>query len=101
LYKAKFFRGITLFNRKVDLTDRPVISILKFKKSQKYPFFSVARPDLSESFNSFEIFVLNKTHYKRDSVMYFKKEKSADNVIEFLTNDFPLRHEIFSPNYAR
>lgn len=101
IYKAKFFQGFTLFKSKVDLTDRPVASILKFKKSQKLAFFSAAQPDLSESFNSFEIFVLNKTHYKRDSVMYFKKEVSAKKAIDFITQDFPLRQEVFSPDPNR
>lgn len=101
IYKAKFFQGFTLFKRKIDLKDRPVASILKFKKSQKLAFFSAAKPDLSESFNSFEIFVLNKTHYKRDSVMYFKQESSAQKAINFITQDFPLRNEVFSPNPNR
>jgi hypothetical protein len=83
------------------LTDKPVVSILKFKKIQKFAFFSVAKPDLSESFYSFERFVLNKNHFKRDSIMYFKQEKCANDAIEFLTKDFPLRHELFSPNYYR
>ena len=101
IYKAKFFRGLTLFKRKIDLTDRPVASILKFKKSQKLAFFSAAKPDLNESFNSFEIFVLNKTHYKRDSIIYFKNESSAKKAIEFITQDFSLRHEVFSPDPNR
>jgi len=83
------------------LTDKPVVSILKFKKIQKFAFFSVAKPDLSESFYSFERFVLNKNHFIRDSFMYFKQEKCANDAIEFLTKDFPLRHELFSPNYYR
>ncbi|MFV8226906.1 hypothetical protein [Christiangramia aquimixticola] len=101
LYKAKFFKGIILFKQKINLKDRPVVSILKFKKSQKFAFFSAAKPDLGESFNSFEIFILNRTHYKRDSIMYFKKEESSQEAVKFLTNDFPLKHEIFSPNHAR
>ncbi|MGY5847390.1 hypothetical protein ACW6QP_08210 [Salegentibacter sp. HM20] len=101
IYKAKFFQDFTLFKSKVDLTDRPVASILKFRKSQKLAFFSVAQPDLSESFNSFVIFVLNKTHYKRDAIMYFKKETSAKKALDFITQDFPLRQEIFSPDPNR
>ena len=101
LYRAKFFNGITLYKNKVRLNDRPVVSILKFKKRQKYAFFSAAKPDLDKSFNSFEIFVLNDRHIKRDSVMYFKNEESSRKAIEFLTTDFPLRHEVFSPNFGR
>lgn len=101
LYKAKIINGITLSRSKVNLTDRPVVSILKFKKSQKMIWFSIAKPDLAQSFNSFEVFVLNDRHIKRDSVMYFEREENANKAIEFLTTDFPLRHELFSPNFSR
>ena len=100
LYKGKFFLGSTIFRRKIKLHNRPVVSILKFKKSQKLSFFSAARPDLGEQFNSFEIFILTGNHIKRDSVMYFKKEENAQKAIQFLTNDFPLRHEVFSPDFS-
>lgn len=101
LYKAKIFNGLTLSRNKVNLTNRPVVSILKFKKSQKMIWFSIAKPDLATSFNSFEVFVLNERHIKRDSVMYFASEENANKAIEFLTTDFPLRHELFSPNFSR
>ena len=99
LYTAKFFKDFTLFKSKVGLNDRPVVSVLKFKKRQKYVWFSIAKPDLDKAFNSFEIFVLNERHIKRDSVMYFKSEESSQKAVEFLTTDFPLRHEVFSPNF--
>jgi hypothetical protein len=99
LYKGKFFFGTTIFRRKVNLHNRPVVSILKFKKSQKLSFFSAAKPDLGEQFNSYEIFVLTENHVKRDSVMYFKNEENAQKAIQFLTNDFPLRYEVFSPDF--
>lgn len=101
LYKAKIFNGVTLYQNRVDLTDRPVVSILKFRKSQKLIWFSMAKPDLGKTFNSFEVFVLNQRHIKRDSVMFFQNEETAKKAIEFLTTDFPLRHELFSPNFAR
>lgn len=100
LFKAKIFNGVTLSKRRVDLTDRPVVSILKFRKSQKMIWFSIAKPDLAKSFNSFEVFVLNDRHIKRDSVMYFETEDNATKALEFLTNNFPLRHELFSPNFS-
>ena len=100
LYKAKIFNGVTLSKRKVDLTDRPVVSILKFRKSQKMIWFSIAKPDLAQSFNSFEVFVLNERHIKRDSVMYFESEENANKAVDFLTTGFPLKHEIFSPNFS-
>lgn len=99
LYKAKSFLGVTLLKRKVNLSDRPVVSILKFKKNQKFAFVSAARPDQADSFNSFEIFLLNENHTKRDSIIYFKKEENANNAIAFFINNFPLKYEIFSPRF--
>jgi len=99
LYTAKFFNGLTLFKSRVTLKDRPVVSVLKFKKRQKYVWFSIAKPDLDKAFNSFAIFVLNERHIKRDSVMYFTNEENSKKAVEFLTTDFPLRHELFSPNF--
>lgn len=101
LYKGKFFNGLILHKKRIRLKDRPVVSILKFKKRQKYAFFSAAKPDLDSSFNTFEVFVLDERHVKRDSVMYFKNEENSQKAIEFLTTDFPLRQEVFSPNFAR
>lgn len=101
LYKAKIFNGVTLSRSRIRLTDRPVVSILKFKKSQKMIWFSMAKPDLGKSFNSFEVFVLNESHVKRDSVMYFENEENANKALEFITTGFPLKHEIFSPTTAR
>lgn len=100
LYTAKIFNDFILFKKKVDLEDRPVVSILKFKKRQKLPFFSVAKPDLDNAFNSFEVFVLNERHIKRDSVIYFKNEENAQMALQFITGNFPLRHETFSPDFA-
>ena len=88
-----------LFRRKVKIDNRPILSLLKFKKNQKFAFVSAARPDQADSFNSFELFVLNEKHTKRDSVLYFKNEQNAEQAIDFLTTDFPLKHEIFSPDF--
>ena len=101
LYKAKIFNGVTLSKRRVDLTERPVVSILRFKKSQKMIWFSIAKPDLGKMFNSFEVFVLNESHTKRELVIYFTSEENANKAVEFLTSGFPLKHEIFSPTTAR
>ncbi len=100
LYKTSSFLGFIIFRRKISIIERPIVSILKFKKKQKFAFVSSANPDQSETFNSFEIFVLNQRHTKRDSVIYFKKKENADKAIDFLTTNFPLKHEIFSPDFS-
>ena len=99
LYVGKSIFGFVLFRRKVKIDNRPILSLLKFKKNQKFAFVSAARPDQADSFNSFELFVLNEKHTKRDSVLYFKNEQNAEQAIDFLTTDFPLKHEIFSPDF--
>ncbi|WP_034257680.1 hypothetical protein [Altibacter lentus] len=100
LYKTISIKGITLLKSKIKLSDRPAVSILKIKKQQKFAFVSSANPDQSESFNSFEIFVLNQRHTKRDPVIYFKNEENATKAIKFLTTEFRLKHEIFSPDFS-
>ncbi len=101
LYKAKIFNGVTLSKRRVSFVDRPVVSILTFRKRQKLIWFSVAKPDIDKSFNSFEVFVLNESHVKRDSVIYFENEENALAAVEFIKADFPVTYEIFSPTTAR
>ncbi len=100
LYRSISIFGILLFRKKIKLYDRPIVSILKVKKSQKFAFVSSANPDQSESFSSFEIYVLNKKHTLRDSVVYFKKERNAHEAVNFLIENLPLKLEIFSPDFS-
>ncbi len=100
LFKAKFFQGKVLSRKTIDLVDRPVVSILKFKRSRKYAFFSAAKPDLASSFNAFEIYVLNERHIKRDLLMRLTSEDKAIKAVEFLSSDLLLRHEVYSPNFG-
>jgi hypothetical protein len=99
LFKGYFFKEYLLFKKKINLEDRPVVSILKHKRSQKFAFFSAAKPDLGIIFNAFSIHALNERHIKRDPLMYFNEEKNAEKALSFLTTDFDLRHELFSPNF--
>ena len=100
LFKARFFRGKILSRKSINLVDRPVVSILKFKRSRKYAFFSAAKPDLASTFNSFEVYVLNERHIKRDLLMRLTLEENAMEAVKFLCEDLLLRHEIYSPNFG-
>lgn len=100
LYKAKFFRGRVLYRSSINILDRPVVSILKFKRSRKYAFFSAAKPDLASSFNSFEVYILNERHTKRDLLMRLKSKEKAEKAIEFLCSEQLLKHEVYSPNFG-
>lgn len=99
LYRGLFFKDKLILKKRIDLTDRSKISILKFRKSQKLAFFSAARPDLATEFNSFDINILNDRHTKREKIMSLKNKMNAENTIEFLTLNFNLKNEIYSPDF--
>lgn len=97
LYKASFFRGKLFFKKEIDISKTPKLAILKFKKSQKYSWFSDARPDLASDFNSFEINILNDRHTKIEALMDLSNEKIAQKAVDFLVSNFDLKFEVYSP----
>ena len=99
LYRGLFFKDNLVLKKRIDLKNKPKVSILKFKKSQKLAFFSAARPDLATEFNSFEINILNERHTKREEIIILKDKVNAEKAIKFLTLHFDLTHEIYSPNF--
>ena len=99
LYRGLFFKDKLILKKRIDLTDRPKISILKHRKSQKLAFFSAARPDLATEFNSFDINILNDKHTKREEIMSLKDNTNVEKTIQFLTSNFNLKNEIFSPDF--
>lgn len=100
LYRIMSFSNITLGKTKIELSNKPVVSILQVKKSQKYAFVSSANPDQGESFYTYELFLLNDKHTKRDSIIYLSNKEKADKAKDFLVEKFYLRHEIFSPDFS-
>jgi len=99
LYRGSFLFNKLIFKTKIDFTKRPKLSILKFKKNQKLAFFSVANPDIASEFNAFDIYVLNENHTKRDLLLSLKDENNAKKGVAFLTHNFNLKYEDFSPNF--
>ncbi|UAB82258.1 hypothetical protein INR76_05720 [Marixanthomonas sp. SCSIO 43207] len=79
--------------------DRPTVTILKFKKRQKLAFISAANPDFSSSFNSFDIYLLNKKHTKKDKLIGLKNISRANSAIEFMTKNSDLKFELYSPDF--
>lgn len=99
LYRGSFFRGKLFFKSHIDISKTPKVAVLKFKKIQKFAFFSVARPDLGSGFNAFEINILNERHTKREEIIMLRDEKNVKPCLDFLTSNFNLEHEVFSPNF--
>jgi hypothetical protein len=99
LYLGLYFLDKLFYKKKIDISKTPKIAILKFKKSQKLAWFSVAKPDLATEFNSFEINILNNKHTKREAIMVLKDEKNVKPAISFLISNFPLKNEVYSPDF--
>lgn len=100
LYRGSFFRQKLIFKKRIDISKTPKVAVLKFKKSQKLAWFSAAKPDLATEFNSFEINILNDKHTKRESIIDIKKKDSVERTIYFLTTNFDLKSEVFSPDFG-
>lgn len=76
------------------------VSVLKFRRKQKFAFFTSANPDLSQRFNFFDICLLNEKHTRRQTVISLKNEENAQKAIGFLTANFNLKFEVYSPDFS-
>lgn len=98
-YRGSFFLNRLIFKTRIKLENRPIVSILKFKKISKMAFFSAANPDPVEGFNGFDIYILNKNHTQREFLLSLKNIKDAEKGIDFLTRNFNLQKEVFCPKF--
>ena len=95
-----FSLGKLLILEPIGLINRNKVSILKFKRRQRAAFVSIANPEFSEQFNSFEIYLLNEKHTIKEKVLSLKSDKKAKSAIEFLTKNSKLIYEIYSPDFS-
>lgn len=101
LYKGTFFRGKLISKKEIDISKTPKMAILKFRKSQKLAWFSGAKPDLAVNFTTFEINFLNENHTQRKQILDLKNKENVEPVIVFLTSNFDLKNEVYSPNFKK
>ncbi len=101
LFKAQFFVRIVISKSQIDMSKYPKLSVLKFRKTRKLPWFSVAQPDASVDFNSFEINILNEKHTQRNVLMDLKNKKNVNPTIDFLTSNTGLTFENYNPKTRR
>ena len=99
LFKAYFVYNNLIFKRKIDLNNKPIVSILKLKKSQNYPSISLIYPSSSHSFNRFDVYLLNKSHTIKDELIDLKEQDNAKRIVDFLIKNIDLKFEIYSPNF--
>ena len=100
LYIGVFYFNILIYKKHLDLSEWTKLSILKFRRNQKFAFFTSANPDLSQRFNFFDVCLLNDKHTRRHTMISLKKEESAQNVIGFLSSNFNLKFEIYGPDFS-
>lgn len=100
LYIGTFIFNTLLFKKRVDLRNKTCFSILKFRKSQKYAFFSAANPDAAHSFNTFDIYLLNEKHTEKDMLISLKKEKNSVLASDFISSFKHFKYEIYSPDFS-
>ncbi len=100
LYRGSFFYGKLIFKKKIELSKTPKVSILSFNKVQNLAWFSAAKPNLSNSSNVFEINILNTKHTERKPILNLLKRENAEKAIEFLTSNFELQNETYSPDFT-
>ena len=99
IYKGYFFRNLLLYKKTVNLNNKIAFAILKLRKKQKMAFFTGANPDLAESFETFDIALLNENHTQKEILISLLKVKNSESVTEFLKNHTNLKLEIYSPNF--
>ena len=100
IYNAIFLHRTVVFKSKVELKDVTACSILRFRKSQKFAFFSAARPDLANEFKAFDIYLLNQKHTKKAKLFTLRKEKNSKLAIDFLIAHGKLKFEVYSPDFS-
>lgn len=100
LYRGLYFKNKRILKKKIGITDKSKISILKFKRSQKMAWFSVARPDLGSEFNAYDITLLNDKHTQKERLVSLSNNDIAEKTIEFLEAHFNLTYEIYSPDFS-
>jgi hypothetical protein len=101
LYKAYFVFDILIFKRKVELKNKPIITILKLRKSQNLPSVGIVYPSSSHSFYMYYLYLLNQTHTIKTELIAIKKEENAQKLIEFLTESTNLKFENYRPDFSK
>ncbi|WP_299676757.1 hypothetical protein [uncultured Tenacibaculum sp.] len=100
LYQATFLFDKLLQKKKVDLNQKSKVSILKFKRSQKMAWFSVANPDASLTYLRSDVTLLNEKHTTKDVLVSLDDEEKANQVVAFLEEYFQFEYEIYSPDFS-
>ncbi|MEP2990924.1 MAG: hypothetical protein ABJM06_08475 [Gilvibacter sp.] len=97
LYKTISFGKVLLFKTNVPFQNRKVISVLNFGKRYRFSFIPSGGESKGESELVYELFLLSDDHMQRDPIIYLDQDEKSDLAVNFLTKNFELRYEDFSP----
>ena len=100
LYRGLFFMNKLILKKKINLSDKTKVAILKFKRNQKMAWFSAAQPDMALEFNAFDVTLLNNKHTQKEMLISLSNEAICKTTIEYLESEFNLKHEIYSPDFS-
>jgi|GEM_PF-1784154 len=100
LFIGYFTWGKLIFKQKLSLNKAKAVSILKFKRRERGAFLSVANPEFSTAFSSFEVYALNEKHTQRKILISLRKEINAKRALEFVKRNTALKEEIYSPDFS-
>ena len=100
LYQGTFLFDKLLQKKKMDLNQKSKVSILKFKRSQKMAWFSVANPDASLTYLRSDVTLLNEKHTTKDVLVSLDDEEKANQVVAFLEEYFQFEYEVYSPDFS-
>lgn len=100
LYRCLYFKNKLIKKNKINLTAKPKVTILRFKRSQKMAWFSAAKPDLASEFNAFDITLLNDKHTKKEMLITLTNDDISKKTITYLEENFNLKHEVYSPDFS-
>ncbi len=100
LYEGTYFKGKLLFKKKINLTDKTKVAILKLNKRQKMAWFSIANPDQALSYHKNDITLLNDKHTRKELLVSLDDENLANKTVSFLEENFDLTFETYNPDFS-
>ena len=101
LRTAKFIFKTPWKGKKVDLSDKTDISILKYKGAQRFTFAVVANPNQTYEVYNNRIYLLNSNHSVKDLIFTTKDASSAEKAVSFLNENFGLNFSNYNPPAVR
>ena len=100
LYIGYFSWNKLFFKDPVEINNQQIITILRYKRRERGVYRSIANPEFTTSFNTFEIYLLNDKHTVKRKIITLKNEYKANAALDFIIKNSSLEHQIYSPDFS-